>query len=144
LTAQDYQARYIKEHGGEIITNMSRTDQKRLTQFIWSNANEHERPLAKAIDKQPNLRYILDRGNHRTETIIRTEKARATRYGAMNYASDWGAKTKTWHTAGDHRVRPSHRALGGSEIPIGEEFPHEGMFPGEQSINCRCFLTYGF
>lgn len=143
-TAQDYQAQYIKERGGEFITDMSRTDQKKLAQFIWSNANEHERPLAKVINSQPNLRYILDQGNHRTETIIRTEKARATRYGAMNYATDWGAKTKTWHTAGDHRVRPSHSTLDGSEIPIGEEFPHEGMFPGEQSINCRCFLTYGF
>lgn len=143
-TAQDYQNQYIRERGGEFITKMTKTDQQKIVAFLWSNRNEHERPLAKTISQQPNLQYILDRGNHRTETIARTEKARATRYGAMHFAKDNGAKTKTWRTAGDRRVRPSHQSLSGSEIPIGEEFPHEGMFPGEQSINCRCFLTYGF
>ena len=144
-TAQDYQNQYIRERGGEFITKMSRADQQQLTRFLWKNSGEHERPLAKRILKQePTLGYLVDNKEYRLRAIKRTEIGRATRYGAMHFATDSGAKTKTWHSAGDSRVRPSHSALSGEEIPISEEFPHEGMFPGEQSINCRCFLTYNF
>ncbi len=142
-SAQDYMNEYVKSESGKFITNMGRTDQKKLVDFIWSNAGEHERPLAKMINKQPHLRYVLDQGNHRVETIVRTEKARATRYGALKFAKDNDFKTKTWHSAGDKRVRPSHGSLSGKTIPIKDDFPGEGQYPGSVSINCRCFLTYG-
>lgn len=141
-SAQDYMNRYVKEHGGEFITNMGRTDQKKLVGFIWSNAGMNERPMAKVIAQQPHLKYLLDTGNHRAETIIRTEKFRATTYGTHFTAQDAGFKKKTWHTAGDKRVRPSHAALNGLTIAIDEIFPNGEIVPGEATINCRCRLSY--
>ena len=139
-SAQDYMNRYVKEHGGKFITNMGRTDQKKLVGFIWSNAGVHERPLARKIDQQPHLRWILDQGWHRNETIVRTEKARATEYGTYRTAKDNGFKKKVWITAGDKRVRPSHRAMNGERVGISETFSNGLEFPFD--INCRCRVRY--
>ena len=141
-SAQDYMAKYVKEHGGQFIKGMSRTDQQKLVNFIWSNAGAHERPLAKKIAEQPHLKYVLDQGNHRYETIVRTEKFRATTYGSHFSAQDAGFKKKTWHTAGDKRVRPSHRMQNNLTIAIDEIFPNGEIVPGEATINCRCRLSY--
>ena len=139
-SAQDYMNDYIKKHGGEFITNMGRTDQKKLVGFIWSNAGMNERPMARKIDQQPHLRWILDQGRHRNETIVRTEKARATEYGTYRTAKDNGFKKKVWITAGDTRVRPSHRAMNGERVKISETFSNGLEFPSD--INCRCRVRY--
>ena len=139
---KDYADKYIAEHGGQFIRGMSRTDQKKLVGFIWANAGEHERPLARKIDQQPHLKWVLDRGNHRNETIVRTEKFRATTIGTHMSAQDAGFKKKTWHTAGDKRVRPSHRMQNDLTIKIDEIFPNGEIVPGEATINCRCRLSY--
>lgn len=142
-SAQDYMNRYIKERGGEFIKNMGRTDQKKLVDFIWSNAGQHERPLAKQIANQPHLKYVLDQGKHRYETIVRTEKFRATSYGSFQSARDSRFTTKTRVSAGDKRVRPSHRALAGITVPIDDPYPNGETYAGENSINCRCRDRYG-
>ena len=141
-SAKDHADEYMAAHGGEFIKNMNRTDQKRLVAFIWSNAEKNERPLAGKIDQQPHLKWVLDQGNHRNETIVRTEKFRATTAGTHMSAQDAGFKKKTWHTAGDKRVRPSHRMLNGLTIKIDEIFPNGELVPGEATINCRCRLSY--
>ena len=143
-TAKDYMNQYIKERGGEFITGMSRTDQKRLTNFLWQNSNKHERPLAKNILKtEPQLAYLVDNREYRLRMIKRTEINRATMYGSHEHARDIGFKTKTWYTAGDRRVRPSHRALSGVTVLMTEDFPGGISMPG-QEVNCRCGLTYAF
>lgn len=139
---KDYADRYIKEHGGEFIKGMSRTDQKKLTNFIWQNAGQNERPMKKILEQQPYMKYLLDSGMHRAETIVRTEKFRATTIGTHMSAQYAGFEKKTWHTAGDSRVRPSHQALNGLTIAIDEIFPNGEIVPGEATINCRCRLSY--
>ncbi|MCK9571462.1 phage head morphogenesis protein [Candidatus Pacearchaeota archaeon] len=143
-TAQDYMNRYIKSHGGEFITNMSRTDQRKLVNFIWYDAGRNERPFAKIIDQQPHLRYVLDQGNHRTETIIRTEKFRATNYGSWRFAGDNGATKKRRWEVGDKRTRASHRAMIGQVVAIDKPYSNGEMFPGEKDINCRGHDEYIF
>jgi SPP1 gp7 family putative phage head morphogenesis protein len=141
LTAQDYQSKYLKEHGGEFITRMSHTDQKRLTNFLWQNAGKNERPLAKQILKQePQLAYLVDNKEYRLKTIKRTEISRATNYGGYSFAKDNGFAKKTWHTAGDARVRPSHRSISGETVKIDAKFSNGYEYP--QEINCRCHLSY--
>lgn len=135
---------YIDQRGGELIKRMVQTDKRKLTNYIWQNSSMNERPLARQILKEPNLAGIVDNSGFRTRTIIRTERARATRGGAQAFAGNAGATTKTWHHVGDGRVRPSHRALGGTKIKIDEDFDGEGPYPGSSSINCRCYLEYGF
>ena len=52
--------------------------------------------------------------------------------------------TKTWRTAGDSRVRDSHEALEGMEIPAKDTFPNgcdgPGDGPASEVWNCRCTL----
>jgi len=144
-TAKDYMNQYIKERGGEFITKMSRADQQQLTRFLWKNAGEHERPLAKRILKQePTLAYLVDNKEYRLRAIKRTEIGRATRYGAMNFAKDNGAKTKTRHSAFRPTSRPSHKAISGEEVPIDKPYSNGEMFTKENSINCLCWDTFNF
>ena len=143
-SAQDLMNDYIKTEGGKFITNMGRTDQNKLVGFIWSNAGQDERVLAKMIQNQPYLRQVLDQGKHRTETIVRTEKFRATEFGTFRSAQNNKFSTKTRITAGDKRVRPSHRALNQITVGIDDPFPNGEYYPGENSINCRCRVRYGF
>ncbi len=55
---------------------------------------------------------------------------------------------KIWVTARDDRVRDSHAALEGVNIPYDEFFPNGLEFPrdehgaAEEVINCRCILMY--
>jgi SPP1 gp7 family putative phage head morphogenesis protein len=133
---------YMKVRGGELIKGMAATDKKRLTAFIWNNAQQNERPLARMILKEPNLSSIVSPA--RAKIIVRTERGRAVRSGSQSIAIGSGAKEKTWVTAGDRRVRPSHRSLNGTTWSIEEDIPGEGQYPGQIAIGCRCHLQYGF
>lgn len=144
-TAKDYMDQYIKEHGGEYITKMSRADQNLLTRFLWKNSGEHERPLAKAILKnERSLAYLVDNSEARLRAIKRTETGRATAYGAKEYAREWGAKTKTRHSAFAKNSRESHKAISGEEVPIDKAYSNGEMFCKENSINCLCWDTFNF
>ena len=144
-TAKDYMNQYIKERGGEFITNMQKADRNMLTRFIWKNAGEHERPKAKAILKQePLLSYLVDGKGYRLRAIDRTEKGRATAYGAKEYARDWGAKTKTRHSAFAKNSRESHKAISGETVPIDKPYSTGEQYVRENFINCLCYETFGF
>jgi hypothetical protein len=144
-TAQDYQNQYIKERGGEWITRATCADSNLLTRFIWKNAGEHERPMAKTILKnEKSLAYLVDNSGVRLRAIDRTEKGRATAYGAKEYARDWGAKSKTRHSAFRPTSRESHKAISGEEVPIDKPYSNGENFCKENSINCLCWDTFGF
>ena len=143
-SAKDHADEYIAKHGGELIKNMSRSDQKKLVGFIWANASRNERPLAREIKNQPHIQSILDTGKHRTATIIRTERHRAINYGATAHARDCGAKTKTRQEKQDMRTRPTHRALRGEVRPIDEPYSNGEDYPGQHSVNCRGSQLFDF
>lgn len=86
----------------------------------------------------------------RTETMVALNAARAE---AMQQAIDSGAVradqvTKVWRSAGDNRVRETHRDMNGQTVRINEkfvspsgallEFPGDPSAPVEEVINCRC------
>ena len=88
------------------------------------------------------------------EAIIRvldTDMTRVYNTGGLNTAKANGAKTKTWHTMLDDRVRDTHEPLEGVTIPIDADFytwdgdhaqqPSE-FTKAENNVNCRCFLSY--
>ena len=143
-TAKNIADEYMREHGGELIRNMNRTDQKKLVAYIWSNAQRNERPLTRQIKNEPHIQSILDTGKHRTETIIRTERHRAINYGATAHAKDIGAKTKTRMEKQDLRTRPSHRALRGETVPIDKPYSNGEMYPNQIDINCRGSQLFDF
>lgn len=93
--------------------------------------------------------------NHRAETIARQESLRAANRGAFyawKQAIDQGAVNgdalrKFWRTAGDERVRLSHRAipnLNPEGVPVDAEFdtPTGPAFLPPFGIGCRCVVVY--
>lgn len=83
--------------------------------------------------------------------IAETETHRDANTAALDTARKAGAKTKTWVTMGDEKVRDPHQYLDGVTIGIDDEFiTYDGghaKAPGlfgipELDINCRCILTF--
>jgi SPP1 gp7 family putative phage head morphogenesis protein len=143
-TAKDIADEYIAKHGGELIKNMNRSDQKKLVAYIWSNSQRNERPLTRQIKNEPHIQSILDTGKHRTATIIRQERQRAINYAATAHATDIGAKTRTRMEKQDTRTRPSHRALRGETVPIDKPYSNGEMYPNQIDINCRGSQLFDF
>ncbi len=142
LGSKPYVEAYYKERGLEFIKSLTATDTAKLKAFVWANASQNERPFAKMVLKEPNLRYITDMNEVRAKLIKRTETVIASNGGEFRFARDNGAKFKEWHAVNDRRTRPSHRALNGQIRAIDEPFPHGRMLPDEP--NCRCHLSYSF
>lgn len=83
--------------------------------------------------------------------IAETETHRIANTSALNIAKKVGAKSKTWATMLDDRVRTDHDYLEGTTVGIDEEFhtwqgyhaPAPGMFGvAEEDVNCRCELIF--
>lgn len=82
--------------------------------------------------------------------VIDTDMTRIYNTGGMDTALANGAKTKTWVTMNDDKVRDPHRILEGVTIPIDAEFytegdhaPQPGMFQSAAlNCNCRCLLRF--
>ena len=84
--------------------------------------------------------------------IAETETHRDLNEAALVTASHNGARTKTWQTMLDDRVRDPHVYLEGVSVGINDDFyaydgnhaPAPGMFGvPELDVNCRCFLSFG-
>ena len=84
--------------------------------------------------------------------VAETDAMRIYNEVALNTARKGGAKTKTWNTMLDERVRDTHSYIEGVTVPIDAEFytydgdhahaPGQFIKP-ENDIGCRCWLTYG-
>lgn len=96
---------------------------------------------------------------HRAEVIARTEALRAANQGThalYQQAIADGTLSpdnmeRIWNTAGDERVRGSHKPMNGQERGMNEPFTsgagHQLMHPGDpdapanETINCRCVVA---
>lgn len=83
--------------------------------------------------------------------IAETETHRDANESALNTAKRAGAKTKTWITMADEKVRDTHQYLELMTVGIDEDFytydedhaPAPGMFLLPQNnVNCRCELIF--
>lgn len=85
------------------------------------------------------------------ESILRVLDTDMTRVynTAILDTANGKAKTKTWHTMQDERVRDAHVVLDTISAPIDGEFytdgdhaPQPGMFSrADLNVGCRCWLT---
>lgn len=108
-------------------------------------------------------RYTENALQHRGEMIARTEtlsalnrsEYEATVQALRQHGRPLSAARKVWDSAGDGRVRDSHRALDGVSVQIDEPFvspltgarmlhPHDQSFdaPAREVIGCRCRIRY--
>lgn len=122
------------------------TIQQEITQGLVQG--ETYKQMAKRI------KGALENDVVKANRIVRTEAHRAVETGklqAAEHAHKNGViMVKVWNTMHDQRVRDRHRKLDGVKIPVDEEFKigsDRAKAPGlflrpENSINCRCFLSY--
>lgn len=134
---------------------------KRFDQIV-RDAIAAGKPLsAETVDKLVN-RYEDNALRHRGEMIGRTEALAAiqtSRHEAVRQAVEQSdiplsAVKKIWDTAGDSRVRHSHKELDGVAVGIDEPFVtvngHRLLYPHDTSLNapaselvmCRCRVRY--
>jgi uncharacterized protein with gpF-like domain len=83
--------------------------------------------------------------------IARTETVGGYSAASHMAAAEAGAVRKTWLSTDDTRTRRTHRAAQGNTVPMDERFaltesrwPADATAPANQSIQCRCALTYEF
>jgi hypothetical protein len=125
---------------------------------IVKKAIDAGKPLPQDTVDKLTARYKMNALRYRGEAIGRTEAIRAlnrSEYEAVLQASELGAINKSatkriWDSAGDGRVRWSHRKMDGQAVGIDEPFVSPSgarmMFPGDTSLGaggdetimCRC------
>ncbi len=127
--------------GGQPYYGVSSWQNKHALDFaVW---------LIKTARNEPNTAFAQSH----SITVTRTEVNAVGNLAALDAAYRSGARFKTWETFGDGKVRPSHKAVGGTRIPIDEPFTVGGskmMFPTDSSlgadaseiVNCRCTLKF--
>lgn len=129
---------YYEQRGLDLVTSLSDTDVKRLKGYVWSERNLPKNEFLESLKQK----YVFDGSGSRLNMIKNVEINRAEQGGEYGYAREEGYNFKTWHTRNDDRVRPEHADQEGMQIEIDGVFPNEEEFPGQYSINCRCWLTY--
>ena len=146
------QVDWLKQHSGNQIRTVSAGQAKDIGELIsrMTAEGKSNQQITAEIRK---LAPDLSRG--RASTIARTETHNAALeaiVATLDHARQ-KVQTKTWQTAGDNKVRPSHAAVDGETIPFDDLFDVGGakMFrPGDQShgagadeiVNCRCALLF--
>jgi uncharacterized protein with gpF-like domain len=120
------------------------------------------KPLDQATINRLISRYKDSLLQLRGESIARTETIQSltrSQHEAFAQATDGGAAkasdtVKVWDTAGDSRVRHSHREMDGQTVQFDEPFTTPNgeklMHPGDSSLGasaeeiimCRCRVKY--
>lgn len=106
------------------------------------------------LELADRVKGIFDMADRRASTIARTETNRAANASGVDSAAalnDEIPLTKTWLSTQDARTRDDHLDMDGTTVAFNElfvvggeeaEFPCDPNLSAEQSINCRCCLTY--
>lgn len=143
---------YLEREGGRQIQYISQNLMDAIRDRIMAGVEE-------GLSNQQIARDILEEApdftRERSAVIARTETHGAATWAMDETIDEKGidVQTKTWWTAGDARVRDSHAAMHGVELPRDEPFELDGgqmMYPGDDSmgadageiINCRCSVLY--
>jgi len=94
---------------------------------------------------------FADLSGYRATMIARTESVGGYNAAAHVAALDAGATRKTWLSTDDTRTRRTHRAAQGNSVAMNKRFeltesrwPCDPVAPANQSIQCRCALTFEF
>jgi hypothetical protein len=141
---------YLKANAGRKIADVSRHQARAIGDIVTNMTAEGRSPTQIARDIAEQAPEI---SRARASAIARTEthnSAIAALIDGLQYKRV-PAQTKTWATAHDSKVRPSHQAVGGTTLAFDEPFDVGGaemMYPGDDSrgagaeeiVNCRCSL----
>lgn len=135
----------IEELAGQITAT---TEQVLRSQLLAHGVAEGESiPELRARIQQ----VFTNLSDYRATMIARTETVGGYSAASHMAALDAGAVRKTWLSTDDTRTRATHRAAQGSTAPMNKKFtltesrwPADSAAPANQSIQCRCALTFEF
>ena len=146
------QTKALRTINKQITTNQSRTIIKRRNKLIRERITVQgvTRPLTNN-EIATRLRSEFKDDSVRLERILDTEVHRQNELVREVTAKGLGFKFKIWNTQRDRKVRDTHEAIDRKKIPINAFFkvgkgraqhPGAATLPPEESIRCRCNLTY--
>lgn len=123
--------------------------------ILATNLDDVKRVILAGIDENigtpqisRNLRqFYTDHSPYKAMRVARTEVSHAAGFGQRECARQSGVvKTHSWISSRDGRVRDEHVLMDTDEnhdVPFDEPYSNGSMYPGENSINCRCVESYG-
>lgn len=90
-----------------------------------------------------SIREIYNATPKKAKVIARTETSSLMSAQTLDTYKNEGIQMKSWVTAGDDKVRDTHRTNGEQgSIGIDQVFRGTGeQYPGEKDINCRCAIV---
>lgn len=140
----------LSARGLEAFDKISDTHTEAIMQEI-TEGQERNESITQLMRRVTDALGGAEQITYRAERIARTETLVAVSLGQA--AATENAKEvipglkKTWLTAGDDRVRDTHRPLDGDTIPVDEKFDNGLRHPRDiksndasEVINCRCTL----
>ena len=93
-------------------------------------------------DISKRIKQVYKFADKRAMTIARTESSSLMSETSLNVYKNNGVLYKEWLTAGDDEVRPEHEAnMNQGPVKVSVAFQNGEMFPGDQSVNCRCTIS---
>ncbi|MFC6591684.1 minor capsid protein [Deinococcus lacus] len=123
------------QHAGERLTRYWGKEQARFASEVESVLLEGLERGQSSQQMAARLRERAQVSRSRANLIVRNELGNASANAQQQSQVEAGITHYTWHTAGDDRVRPAHRALNG-KVFAWDDPPSEGH-PG-QAVMCRC------
>ncbi len=142
---------YIRQNVMYRMSNVAKTTAGRVSDAITEgrDAGLTQDEIADLIVEKTGGKI----GESRAATIARTEMHAASQAGGVAVAEslDIPGLQKEWVSMGDARVRDDHAEVDGTVVPLDDTFTvgddeldHPGDPSGspEETINCRCVLTY--
>jgi len=133
---------WIIKHGAESITTILDTNLDDVKRVLLAGVDEN---LSTAQIGRNLRQFYTDRSAFKAMRVARTETSHAAGFGQREAAKQSGVvKTKMWISSRDDRVRDEHIAMDTGEwVDYDEPYPNGEMYPGENSIMCRCAEAYG-
>jgi hypothetical protein len=155
---------YISNFGANKASQIIQTTERQMREIIlggMTRGEAQEAVFSAIVNKIPGLAKV------RAAVITRTESHSVSQFASQKVAEKAGIRLqKTWHTAGDERVRTfglfgridqfNHRVMDGVTTSLDQSFRiptrlggfEALLFPGHPDgspgnvINCRCVQTY--
>lgn len=136
---------WLKDYGAEKVVGVNQTTKDITKRIIRDGLIKGD---STSVIADNLVEKIKEYSKKRAITIVNTEAHNSFSRGNFMSANANGFKYKTYITAGDSHVRPSHKAMNNQKRKINEKFSNGGMYPGDpnlparETILCRCILFY--
>ena len=142
---------HAKLRGGQRIRNVTQTTKDNIGRIVV-------RSIESGVGREQMANEILQeyeiQSRSRARLIADQETVTTLETGHYDMMRSSGATTKTWHHRPQKNPRdgsdggPDHVSMEGETVPIeakfsnGLRYPCDPEGPAEETIKCRCYLTY--